>query len=77
MVRTSPVAVSLDRTVPVIFAVEFGPQDPAVELLERMHIPRTLGSLLMVLVLIAALAAVGYSLWIRTSDFAAQWHRSG
>ncbi len=50
--------------------------DPAVELLERMHMPRTMGSLIMVLLLIAVLGAVGYSLWVRSSDFAANWPRS-
>jgi len=50
--------------------------DPAVELLERMHVPRTMGSLIMVLLLIAVLGAVGYSLWVRSSDFAANWPRS-
>lgn len=49
--------------------------DPAVELLERMHVPRTLGAMLMVLVLIAVLVAVGYGLWSRTSDFAENWPR--
>ena len=47
--------------------------DPAVELLERARIPRTLGSLLMVILLIAVLFAVSYALWVRVSDFAAQW----
>lgn len=47
--------------------------DPAVELLERLHIPRTLGSLLMVLVLIAVIGAVGYGLWVRGTDFADNW----
>ena len=47
--------------------------DPAVEFLERMHLPRTLGAMVMVLVLIAVVAAVGYGLWTRTSDFAANW----
>jgi predicted PurR-regulated permease PerM len=47
--------------------------DPAVEFLERLRIPRTIGSLLMVLLLIAVLGAVGYGLWIRASDFADNW----
>jgi predicted PurR-regulated permease PerM len=49
--------------------------DPAVDLLERVHVPRTIGSLIMVLLLIATLGAVGYSLWARSSDFAANWPR--
>jgi len=47
--------------------------DPAVELMERVRIPRTIGSLLMVLLLIAVMCAVGYGLWERSSDFAANW----
>jgi predicted PurR-regulated permease PerM len=47
--------------------------DPAVEFLEKMHVPRTLGAMVMVLILIAVLVAVGYGLWTRTSDFAANW----
>ena len=47
--------------------------DPAVELLERMHLPRTVGSMVMVLLLIAVLVAVGYALGTRTEDFAANW----
>jgi predicted PurR-regulated permease PerM len=47
--------------------------DPAVEFLERMSLPRTLGAMVMVLILIAVLVAVGYGLWTRTADFAANW----
>ena len=47
--------------------------DPAVELLEGMRLPRTLGATVMVLVLIAVVALVGYGLWTRTADFAANW----
>src|SRR5712675_1832374 len=47
--------------------------DPAVELLERMHMPRTVGAMTMVLILIAVLVAVGYGLGERTADFAANW----
>jgi len=47
--------------------------DPAVEFLERLHIPRTIGSLLMVMLLVSVIGAVGYGLWMRTSDFAANW----
>lgn len=48
--------------------------DPAVELLERFRIPRTIGALIMVLILIAVIGAVGYGLWARASDFASNWH---
>jgi predicted PurR-regulated permease PerM len=47
--------------------------DPAVELLERVRIPRTIGALIMVLLLIAAIGAMGYGLWVRSSDFATNW----
>jgi predicted PurR-regulated permease PerM len=47
--------------------------DPAVEFLERLHVPRTIGALIMVLLMILVLVAVGYSLWLRTSDFASEW----
>ena len=51
--------------------------DPAVELLERMHLPRTVGALTMVLILIAVLVAGGYGLGERTADFAANWPKYG
>ena len=47
--------------------------DPAVELLERVRVPRTIGALLMVLLLIAVIGVMGYGLWIRSSDFADNW----
>ena len=47
--------------------------DPAVELLESLGLPRTLGAMVMVLILISVLAAVGYGLWTRTADFAENW----
>jgi len=47
--------------------------DPAVEFLERFGLPRTLGAMMMVLILIAVLVAVGYGLWTRTADFAENW----
>jgi predicted PurR-regulated permease PerM len=47
--------------------------DPAVELLEQIRVPRTIGALLMVLLLIAVMCALGYGLWERSSDFAANW----
>jgi predicted PurR-regulated permease PerM len=49
--------------------------DPLVELLERIHVPRTLGALVSVLLLAAILGGVGYSLWNRTADFASNWPR--
>jgi len=47
--------------------------DPAVELLERLRVPRTIGALILVVLLILVLVAVGYTVWLRTSDFAADW----
>jgi predicted PurR-regulated permease PerM len=47
--------------------------DPVVELLERLRVPRTIGALILVVLLILVLVAVGYTLWLRTSDFAADW----
>lgn len=47
--------------------------DPAVEFMEKMHVPRMLGATVVVLLLIAVLAAVGYGLWTRTADFASSW----
>lgn len=47
--------------------------DPAVEFLERLRIPRTIGALILVVLLILVLAAVTYTVWLRASDFAADW----
>jgi predicted PurR-regulated permease PerM len=47
--------------------------DPVVEFLEKMRMPRTLASMITVLFLIGVLLAVGYGLYSRTSDFAANW----
>ena len=47
--------------------------DPLVEFLERWSIPRTVASMIIVLLLCAVLGAVTYGLWTRTSDFAESW----
>jgi predicted PurR-regulated permease PerM len=47
--------------------------DPLVEFLERWRVPRTIGSMIMVLLLCAFIGAVGYGLWSRASDFAENW----
>ncbi len=47
--------------------------DPAVEFLERFRIPRAVGSLIMVLILISCIAASGYVLYDRMDEFAANW----
>jgi len=47
--------------------------DPAVEFLERLRVPRTIGALILVVLLILVLVAVSYTVWLRTSEFAADW----
>lgn len=47
--------------------------DPAVEFLEGFRLPRTAGAMVMVLILTAVMAAVGYGLWTRAADFSADW----
>jgi predicted PurR-regulated permease PerM len=47
--------------------------DPAVEFLERMRLPRTLGAMMIVLLLIAVLVAVSFGLGSRIADFGASW----
>src|SRR5579885_3289497 len=47
--------------------------DPAVEFLERVRVPRTIGATAMVLVLLAVVGGAGYGLWSRAADFAASW----
>lgn len=51
--------------------------DPAVELLERIRVPRTVGAMVMVLLLIAVLGALAYVLSTRTEEFEANWPRYG
>jgi len=47
--------------------------DPVVELLERIRIPRSIGSLITVVVLIALITGLTYTLWTRTSQFVSNW----
>jgi predicted PurR-regulated permease PerM len=47
--------------------------DPVVEFLERWRIPRTVGSMIMVLFLGVVIGAVAYGMWTRVSDFAESW----
>src|SRR5579863_5016700 len=49
--------------------------DPGVLLLERIHVPRALGALVVLLIAIAAVGAVGYLLVNRTQSFASAWPR--
>jgi len=47
--------------------------DPVVTWLERVHVPRALGSLMVVLVTLALLAVLGYSLIDRADQFGRDW----
>jgi predicted PurR-regulated permease PerM len=47
--------------------------DPAVEFLERFRVPRTIGALLMVVLLIAIIGAGVYAIWNSASEFSANW----
>ena len=47
--------------------------DPVVEFLERWRIPRTVGSMIIVLLLGVVIGAVVYGMWVRVSDFAESW----
>lgn len=47
--------------------------DPAVEFLERAKLPRTVGAMVMVLLLITVLSGVGYGVFSRLSDFSESW----
>jgi predicted PurR-regulated permease PerM len=49
--------------------------DPAVGVLDRLHIPRALGAVLVLLASTAVLAGVGYMLLQRADDFASDWPR--
>jgi len=49
--------------------------DSGVVLLERVHTPRALGALVMLLVAIAAVGAVGYLMVNRAQNFASAWPR--
>jgi predicted PurR-regulated permease PerM len=49
--------------------------DPAVGALERIHIPRALGALLVLLAVSAVLAGLGYLVIVRAEQFATDWPR--
>ena len=49
--------------------------DPFVEALERWRIPRALGSLLIVLLVIALVASMGYLMYDRSQHFMGDWPR--
>ncbi len=47
--------------------------DPLVDLLERVHLPRRFGALLVVLLLVAIAAGAAYGLWARAENFDQSW----
>ena len=49
--------------------------DPVVGILERIHIPRALGALVVLLGVSAALAGLGYLVALRANQFIADWPR--
>lgn len=49
--------------------------DPFVEWLERFSVPRAVGSLVAVLLMLALLVGVGWMLWDRVDSFAKDWPR--
>jgi predicted PurR-regulated permease PerM len=49
--------------------------DPVVGVFERIHIPRALGSLVVMLIVTAALAGLGYLMVLRANQFLADWPR--
>jgi len=51
--------------------------DPVVEWLENRGLPRALGSLLMVLVMVSVGLAAISALWFRAEDFAGNWPKYG
>ena len=51
--------------------------DPAVDILERASVPRTVGALVMVLLLILVLGAVSYGLGTRIANFYENWPKYG
>jgi predicted PurR-regulated permease PerM len=62
------VVITLSLSILLAYCLE-----PAVELLEKARLPRTIGAMLMVLLLAAVFGAAGYGIWTRTADFASNW----
>jgi predicted PurR-regulated permease PerM len=67
---TSEVVVPLLLAVLVAYFL-----DPVVGVFERMHIPRALGALVVLLAVTAALGGVGYLVVLRADQFLADWPR--
>src|SRR5579872_4431551 len=49
--------------------------DPVVESLERMHVPRGLGALLVLLAVLLSIGGLGYLVAVRANQFASDWPR--
>lgn len=49
--------------------------DPVVELLERMHVPRGLGALMVLLAVTLFIGGLGYLVAVRANQFASDWPR--
>ena len=67
---TSEVVVPLLLAVLVAYFL-----DPVVGIFERLHIPRALGALVVMLAVTAAMAGVGYLVVLRADQFLADWPR--
>jgi predicted PurR-regulated permease PerM len=67
---TSEVVVPLLLAVLVAYFL-----DPVVGVFERLHIPRALGALVVMLAVTAALAGVGYLVALRADQFLEDWPR--
>ncbi len=49
--------------------------DPFVEWFERVRMPRVIGSLVVVLLVVSLVIGVGYFVWVRAEQFAGDWPR--
>lgn len=49
--------------------------DPLVEWFERVRMPRVIGSLVVVLLVVSLVIGVGYFVWVRAEQFAGDWPR--
>lgn len=49
--------------------------DPFVEWFERVRMPRVIGSLVVVLLVVSLVFGVGYFVWLRAEQFAGDWPR--
>lgn len=49
--------------------------DPFVEWFERVRMPRVIGSLVVVMLVVSLVIGVGYFVWVRAEQFAGDWPR--